>query len=60
MIPITRCARPTGPICCATATRIAEGPVADVLNQAQLEELYRAPVERLVDPQTGAVAFLPG
>jgi hypothetical protein len=31
-----------------------------VLNQAQLEELYRSPVERLADPATGAVAFLPG
>ena len=41
-------------------TRIAEGPVASVLNQTQLQELYRAPVERLVDPETGAVAFLPG
>jgi iron complex transport system ATP-binding protein len=40
--------------------RIAEGPVADVLNREQLEELYQAPVERLVDPDTGAVAFLPG
>jgi iron complex transport system ATP-binding protein len=40
--------------------RIAEGPVREVLNQTQLEELYRAPVERLIDPQTGAVAFLPG
>jgi iron complex transport system ATP-binding protein len=41
-------------------TALAEGPVASVLNQTQLQELYRAPVERLVDPQTGAVAFLPG
>jgi iron complex transport system ATP-binding protein len=41
-------------------TRVAEGPVADVLNREQLEELYQAPVERLVDPDTGAVAFLPG
>jgi iron complex transport system ATP-binding protein len=41
-------------------TRIAEGPVTSVLNQTQLQELYRAPVERLTDPQTGAVAFLPG
>jgi iron complex transport system ATP-binding protein len=40
--------------------RIAEGPVADVLNRGQLQELYQAPVERLVDPETGAVAFLPG
>ena len=41
-------------------TRIAEGAVADVLNRTQLEELYRAPVERLTDPATGAAAFLPG
>ncbi len=41
-------------------TRIAEGPVATVLERTQLETLYGAPVERLVDPQTGAVAFLPG
>jgi len=41
-------------------TRIAEGPVGRVLNRAQLEALYKAPVERLVDPATGAVAFLPG
>src|SRR5690606_11360020 len=41
-------------------TCVAEGPVTDVLNQERLEALYRAPVERLVDPQTGAVAFLPG
>jgi iron complex transport system ATP-binding protein len=40
--------------------RIAEGPVGSVLDRAHLEELYRAPVERLVDPETGAVAFLPG
>jgi iron complex transport system ATP-binding protein len=40
--------------------RIAEGPVTAVLNQTQLQELYRAPVERVVDPETGAVAFLPG
>jgi len=41
-------------------TRIAEGPVAEVLERKQLEALYGAPVERLVDPETGAVAFLPG
>ena len=41
-------------------TRIAEGPVKSVLDQTQLQELYRAPVERLTDPETGAVAFLPG
>jgi iron complex transport system ATP-binding protein len=39
--------------------RLAEGPVGTVLTREQLEELYRARVERLVDPQTGAVAFLP-
>jgi iron complex transport system ATP-binding protein len=41
-------------------TRIAEGPVATVLERTQLEALYGAPVERLVDPKSGAVAFLPG
>lgn len=41
-------------------TRIAEGPVDSVLNRQRLEELYRAPVEQLVDPETGEVAFLPG
>jgi iron complex transport system ATP-binding protein len=40
--------------------RIAEGPVATVLNREQLEELYRASVERLSDRDSGAVAFLPG
>ncbi len=41
-------------------TRIGEGPVAEVLDRTRLEALYGAPVERLVDPETGAVAFLPG
>jgi iron complex transport system ATP-binding protein len=41
-------------------TRLAEGPVAGVLTREQLSALYRAPVERLTDPATGAVAFLPG
>jgi iron complex transport system ATP-binding protein len=40
--------------------RIADGPVATVLNQEQLEALYRATVERLTDRASGAVAFLPG
>lgn len=40
--------------------RIADGPVGRVLDQAQLEALYRAPVERLTDSRTGAAAFLPG
>ena len=41
-------------------TRIADGPVATVLNWEQLEALYRATVERLTDRASGAVAFLPG
>jgi hypothetical protein len=34
--------------------------VAFALNRAQLEQLYRAAVEELIDPNTGHVAFLPG
>jgi iron complex transport system ATP-binding protein len=41
-------------------TRIAEGPVQSVLSRERLEALYRAPVERLTDPQSGGAAFLPG
>jgi ABC-type cobalamin/Fe3+-siderophores transport system ATPase subunit len=41
-------------------TRIAEGPVDSVLNRQWLEEHYRAPVEQLVDPENGEVAFLSG
>ncbi len=41
-------------------TCIAEGKVAAVLNRAQLETLYHAPVEQLADPDTGGAAFLPG
>ena len=40
--------------------RIAEGKVSEVLNRAQLEALYQAPVEKLTDTATGAGAFLPG
>ena len=40
-------------------TRIAEGPVGEVLNKTQLEALYRAPVETVVD-HAGNTAFLPG
>jgi len=40
--------------------RIAEGSVGDVLSRAQLEELYRAPVEQLTEPASGRTAFLPG
>jgi iron complex transport system ATP-binding protein len=41
-------------------SRIAEGPVATVLNREQLEALYGTTVDRLNDPRSGAVAFLPG
>jgi iron complex transport system ATP-binding protein len=41
-------------------TRIAEGAVTEVLSRAQLEALYRAPVETLTDPASGRTAFLPG
>jgi iron complex transport system ATP-binding protein len=40
--------------------RIAEGDVYTTLTREQLEALYRAPVERVMDPKTGARAFLPG
>jgi iron complex transport system ATP-binding protein len=39
---------------------LADGPVGDVLTRERLEDLYRAPIETLVDPATGASAFLPG
>ena len=40
-------------------TQLAEGPVREVLNKAQLEALYGAPVETVVDA-AGNTAFLPG
>jgi iron complex transport system ATP-binding protein len=40
--------------------RIAEGAVASVLTRERLEELYRAPVETLIDTATARAAFLPG
>lgn len=40
-------------------TQVAEGPVSQVLNKTQLEALYRAPVETVVDA-AGNTAFLPG
>jgi iron complex transport system ATP-binding protein len=40
-------------------TRLAEGRVDTVLTREGLEMLYRAPVERIVDATTGALAFLP-
>ena len=40
--------------------RLAEGNVREVLTRAQLEALYGAPVELLRDPETGAIAFVPG
>jgi len=41
-------------------TRLAVGPVSTVLNREQLETLYQAPVERIADSGSSAVAFLPG
>jgi iron complex transport system ATP-binding protein len=41
-------------------TGIAEGATGAVLNRAQLEALYGAPVETVTDPATGTTAFLPG
>jgi iron complex transport system ATP-binding protein len=39
---------------------IADGPVADVLTRARLEDLYRAPIDTVVDTAGGGMAFLPG
>jgi iron complex transport system ATP-binding protein len=39
--------------------RVAEGAIADVLNRAQLQALYGAPVEIVTEPG-GRSAFLPG
>lgn len=39
--------------------KLAEGPVASVLNRGQLEALYHAPVETVADA-AGNLAFLPG
>ena len=41
-------------------TRIAEGAIGAVLNRAQLEALYGAPVETITDTAAGKTAFLPG
>lgn len=40
--------------------KLAEGPVGEVLTQANLENLYRAPVQRFFDTASGGTAFLPG
>jgi iron complex transport system ATP-binding protein len=40
--------------------RIAEGPIATVLNRERLEALYGAPVETIADTAGKRVAFLPG
>jgi iron complex transport system ATP-binding protein len=40
--------------------RIAEGAIGAVLNRAQLEALYGAPVETITDTAAGRSAFLPG
>jgi iron complex transport system ATP-binding protein len=39
---------------------LVDGPATDVLTRERLEDLYRAPIETLVDTATGAGAFLPG
>ena len=41
-------------------TRIADGPVATVLNREQLKALYQASIEQLTDKDSGGIAFLPG
>ncbi|MGB6536978.1 MAG: ABC transporter ATP-binding protein [Xanthobacteraceae bacterium] len=40
--------------------RIAEGPTGTILDRAQLEALYDAPVELIADRGDGRTAFLPG
>jgi iron complex transport system ATP-binding protein len=40
--------------------RIGEGATGEVLNRAQLEALYQAPVELISDNRSGRTAFLPG
>jgi iron complex transport system ATP-binding protein len=40
--------------------RLAEGPVADVLNREKLEALCGTAVEMLTDATAGRSAFLPG
>jgi iron complex transport system ATP-binding protein len=41
-------------------SRLAEGVTGSVLNRAQLEALYGAPVDVLTDTASGTSAFLPG
>jgi iron complex transport system ATP-binding protein len=40
--------------------RIAEGATGTILDRAQLETLYGAPVELITDRSDGRTAFLPG
>ena len=40
--------------------RIAEGAAGTILDRAQLEALYGAPVELITERETGRTAFLPG
>jgi iron complex transport system ATP-binding protein len=40
--------------------RIGDGATGEILNRAQLEALYQAPVELISDTVTGRTAFLPG
>jgi iron complex transport system ATP-binding protein len=40
--------------------RIGDGGTGEILNRAQLEALYQAPVDLISDAVTGRTAFLPG
>jgi iron complex transport system ATP-binding protein len=40
--------------------RIGDGATGEILNRAQLEALYQAPVDLISDTGTGRTAFLPG
>jgi len=40
--------------------RLGEDATAEILNRAQLEALYEAPVEQISDRDSGRIAFLPG
>ena len=40
--------------------RLGEDATGQILNRAQLEALYEAPVEQISDRDSGRIAFLPG
>ena len=40
--------------------RLGEDATGEILNRAQLEALYEAPVEQITDRDSGRIAFLPG